>query len=180
MYACRLAFQPRPLLSIPVLWKDEWRSLDFNRQDLEQQMRADCTLHVLDAVADVTGLEKEIAQTIGDSPVGQPVFHAALSHLTDSRTEMIVAPHVPTGSDGDLGNTKLVSTDKLLAWVEAVENDELEATRRVPGFHDEPLKGRRRGQRSIRRSRQWRAIYEIDIDLSVQIASVEEATPHAY
>jgi hypothetical protein len=31
--------------------------------------------------------------------------------------------------------------DKLMAWVEAVEEDGLEATRRVPGFHDEPLRG---------------------------------------
>jgi len=45
-----------------------------------------------------------------------------------------------------------------MAWIEAVEEDGLEATRRVPGFHDEPLKGPRRGQRSIRLSRQWRAI----------------------
>lgn len=68
--------------------------------------------------------------------------------------------------------------DKLLARVEAVENDGLEATRRVPGSHDEPLKGRRRGQRSIQLSHQWRAIYEIDTDLGAQIASVEEVTPH--
>ena len=70
--------------------------------------------------------------------------------------------------------------DKLLAWVEAVENDGLEATRRVPGYHDEPLKGKRRGQRSIRLSRQWRAIYEIDADRRAQLVSVEEVTPHDY
>ena len=44
--------------------------------------------------------------------------------------------------------------DKLLAWVEAVEHDGLEATRRIPGYHDEPLKGQRQGRRSIRLSRQ--------------------------
>jgi proteic killer suppression protein len=70
--------------------------------------------------------------------------------------------------------------DKLLAWVEAVEEDGLEATRRVPGFHDEPLKGKRRGQRSIRLSRQWRAIYEIRTDGNAQLVSVEEVTPHVY
>ena len=70
--------------------------------------------------------------------------------------------------------------DKLMAWIEAVEEDGLEATRRVPGFHDEPLKGKRRGQRSIRLSRQWRAIYEIRTDGGGQLASVEEVTPHAY
>jgi proteic killer suppression protein len=55
-----------------------------------------------------------------------------------------------------------------------------EATRRVAGFHDEPLKGKRRGQRSIRLSRQWRAIYEIRTDGRTQFISVEEVTPHAY
>ena len=70
--------------------------------------------------------------------------------------------------------------DKLLAWIEAVEEDGLETTRRVPGFHDEPLVGKRRGQRSIRLSRQWRAIYETRSDGVDRLVSVEEVTPHAY
>lgn len=67
-----------------------------------------------------------------------------------------------------------------MAWIEAVEEDGLEATRRVRGFHDEPLKGKRRGQRSIRLSRQWRAIYDIREDGGAQLVSVEEVTPHVY
>jgi len=67
-----------------------------------------------------------------------------------------------------------------MAWIEAVEEDGLEAMRRVPGFHDEPLKGPRRGQRSIRLSRQWRAIYEIRAGGGAQLVSVEEVTPHVY
>lgn len=70
--------------------------------------------------------------------------------------------------------------DKLLAWIEAVEEDGLEATRRVPGFHDEPLKGKRRGQRSIRLSLQWRAIYELRTDGGAHLVSIEEVTPHVY
>jgi proteic killer suppression protein len=69
---------------------------------------------------------------------------------------------------------------KLMAWIEAVEEDGLEATRRVLGFHDESLKGKRRGQRSIRLSRQWRAIYEIRTNGGAQLVSVEEVTPHVY
>jgi len=69
---------------------------------------------------------------------------------------------------------------KLMAWIDAVEEDGLEATRRVPGFHDEPLKGNRQGQRSIRLSRQWRAIYEIRSGGGIQLVSVEEVTPHVY
>lgn len=67
-----------------------------------------------------------------------------------------------------------------MAWIDAVEEDGLEATRRVPGFHDEPLKGDRQGQRSIRLSCQWRAIYEIRPEGGIQLVSVEEVTPHVY
>ena len=67
-----------------------------------------------------------------------------------------------------------------MAWIEAVEEDGLESTRRVRGFHDESLKGKRRGQRSIRLSRQWRAIYDIREYGGAQLVSVEEVTPHVY
>jgi proteic killer suppression protein len=67
-----------------------------------------------------------------------------------------------------------------MAWIESVEEDGLEMTRRVPGFHDEPLKGKRRGQRSIRLSRQWRAIYGINADDMAEFVSIEEVTPHDY
>ncbi len=70
--------------------------------------------------------------------------------------------------------------DKLMAWIESVEEDGLEATRRVPGFHDEPLRGERQGQRSIRLSRQWRAIYEIRRNGEAGVVSIEEVTPHVY
>ncbi len=38
----------------------------------------------------------------------------------------------------------------------------LSEVRKVPGYHDEPLKGQRKGQRSIRLSRSYRAIYVIE------------------
>jgi len=69
---------------------------------------------------------------------------------------------------------------KLLAWVEMVENDGLEEARKIPGYHDEPLRGRREGQRSIRLSRSYRAIYEIRSDLAVEFVSVEEVSKHGY
>ena len=58
--------------------------------------------------------------------------------------------------------------------------DGLEMTRKVPGFHDEPLKGKRRGQRSIRLNRQYRAIYCVRDDGQIQFAEVDEVTPHEY
>ncbi len=69
--------------------------------------------------------------------------------------------------------------DNLMIWVAAVELDGLEEVRRVPGYHDELLKGDRAGQRSIRLSRSYRAIYEIKKD-TARFVSVEEVSKHDY
>lgn len=70
---------------------------------------------------------------------------------------------------------------KLQAWIEAVEVHGLETVRKVTGFHDEPLKGRRKGQRSIRLSRAYRAIYEIQgKTLAIAFVEVKEVHKHAY
>lgn len=44
-------------------------------------------------------------------------------------------------------------------WQRAVEFEGLSAVRKLSGYHDEPLKGERKGQRSIRLNRSWRLIY---------------------
>ncbi len=69
---------------------------------------------------------------------------------------------------------------KLLEWVLAVEVRGLEEVRKVPGFHDEALAGQRKGQRSIRLSGAYRAIYVIRRAASVEIARVEEVSKHDY
>lgn len=69
---------------------------------------------------------------------------------------------------------------KLQAWVELVEAQGLEETRKIPGFHDEPLYGKRRGQRSIRLSRSYRAFYVIRDDKFSELVSVEEVSKHVY
>jgi toxin HigB-1 len=68
--------------------------------------------------------------------------------------------------------------EKLIEWKEAVEYDGIEAIRKIPGYHDEPLKGKRKGQRSIRLSQQWRAIYEVHENQV--IVYVMEVIPHDY
>ncbi len=69
---------------------------------------------------------------------------------------------------------------KLQAWIEMVETDGLTVARRIPGFHDEPLHGSRRGQRSIRLSRAYRAIYEIGDDEIGRLVNIEEVNKHDY
>lgn len=68
---------------------------------------------------------------------------------------------------------------KLLGWVDAVERAGLEEVRKIPGYHDEPLKGSRAGQRSIRLNRAYRAIYVIKND-GVEFVAVEEVNKHDY
>lgn len=70
--------------------------------------------------------------------------------------------------------------ENLAAWVDDVETQGLEEARKVPGYHDEPLHGERRGQRSIRLSRSYRAIYVVKSEGVTQVVLIEEITKHAY
>jgi len=70
--------------------------------------------------------------------------------------------------------------DKLLLWAETVRNLGLFETRRRPGWHDEPLLGKRIGQRSLRLNIKWRAIYIINQDKKIEFIEIIEVTPHAY
>jgi len=72
---------------------------------------------------------------------------------------------------------------KLLGWVDLIENQGLENARRIPGYHDEPLRGQREGQRSIRLSRSWRAIYVIvkpEGEEKGSFVAVREVSKHDY
>jgi proteic killer suppression protein len=71
--------------------------------------------------------------------------------------------------------------EKLRLWVFSVETIGLVATRLKggKGLHDEPLKGKRIGQRSVRLSRGYRAIYEIRQN-GIEFISVEEVNKHDY
>ena len=69
---------------------------------------------------------------------------------------------------------------KLLFWVNEVSEVGLRATRKSPGWHDEPLKGKRKGQRSIRLSKAWRAIYIINDKNEIEFVEVIEVNKHEY
>jgi toxin HigB-1 len=47
----------------------------------------------------------------------------------------------------------------LTRWVNAIVEYGIRQTREEKGFHDEPLKGKLKGLRSVRLNRQWRVIY---------------------
>ena len=65
-------------------------------------------------------------------------------------------------------------------WVRAVEEFGIREVRKNKGYHDEPLKGKRKGQRSIRLSRQWRAIYREGKGGTINLIIVEEINKHEY
>lgn len=69
---------------------------------------------------------------------------------------------------------------KLNSWVESVAENGLNYTRKIPGYHDEPLKGDRKGQRSIRLSKSYRAIYVIREDNKIEFIEVCEVNKHEY
>lgn len=69
---------------------------------------------------------------------------------------------------------------KLYGWIEAVAHDGLIEVRKISGYHDEPLKGKRKGQRSIRLSISYRAIYEINNNGKMELVEVIEVNKHDY
>lgn len=69
---------------------------------------------------------------------------------------------------------------KFYAWATAIEIIGANEVRRSPGFHDEPLKGKRYGQRSVRLNKAYRAIYISRLDGSLEIIEVIEVNKHEY
>lgn len=63
-------------------------------------------------------------------------------------------------------------------WKDLVYRHGPEILRQFPGYHDEALKGDRKGQRSSRLSRQYRVIYAADREIVT--VYVLEITPHHY
>ena len=89
--------------------------------------------------------------------------------------------HVEVSSDAkkDLKKVPKHIVVKLLGWVQRVEDSGLEEIRKNKGYHDEPLKGNRKGQRSIRLSKAYRAIYKIQKN-EIEFVQIEEVNKHDY
>ncbi len=70
--------------------------------------------------------------------------------------------------------------NELQAWIDAVGHSGLSEVRKIPGYHDEPLKGKPQEQRSIRLNIAYRAIYTINKDGVISFIEVEEVNKHEY
>jgi proteic killer suppression protein len=56
----------------------------------------------------------------------------------------------------------------------------LREVRKIPGYHDEPLKGQRKGERSVRLTKGYRAIYVEEHDGTINLIILEEVNKHEY
>ena len=70
--------------------------------------------------------------------------------------------------------------NSLRTWSELIGENGIWMMRRIPGYHDEPLKGRREGQRSSKLSRSYRVIYEEFSNGEVEIINIMEVSKHDY
>lgn len=80
--------------------------------------------------------------------------------------------------DLDIVPTQILN--KFRGWVKSVELIGIRQTRLTKSFHDEPLKGNRKGQRSIRLNRSYRAIYIELLNEEIEIIKVIEVNKHEY
>ena len=87
---------------------------------------------------------------------------------------------VSENAEDDLRKIPEYITLKLQSWIESVSVNGILYVRKIRGFHDEPLQGKRKGQRSIRLSRSYRAIYVVRENRKVEFIEILEVNKHVY
>ncbi len=68
--------------------------------------------------------------------------------------------------------------ESMRNWMEMVERLGVREARKFPGLHDEPLQGDRKGQRSVRLNKAYRAIY-IETIQGIELLVIE-VNKHEY
>ncbi len=68
----------------------------------------------------------------------------------------------------------------VLLWIRYVEYEGPEAIKRMRGYRDKPLKGERKGQRSIRLNRAYRLIYTALESEKTHFIKILEVHKHDY
>ncbi|MEA9356414.1 type II toxin-antitoxin system mRNA interferase toxin, RelE/StbE family [Bacteriovorax sp. PP10] len=81
--------------------------------------------------------------------------------------------------DKDLSRLPKYIRDKAYEWAGSVEYAGLEEMRKKPGLHDEPLKGRLAGLRSVRLNRAYRLIYKLEKEAIIHVIVIE-VNKHEY
>lgn len=68
----------------------------------------------------------------------------------------------------------------LRTWASLINAHGIESMRKIPGYHDEPLKGQRFDQRSSRLSKGYRVIYQEEPSVEIITVTVLEVHKHDY
>ncbi len=85
---------------------------------------------------------------------------------------------ISTTAEKQLRKVPSYIKEALRYWAVSVERLGIREVRKLSGYHDEPLKGDRRGQHSIRLNRAYRAIY-IETEKNIELCVIE-VTNHEY
>lgn len=93
---------------------------------------------------------------------------------------MVNAVVISKAAQKELRKVPALIRNALAVWVFEVQARGLAEVRKISGYHDEPLKGDRKGQRSVRLNKAWRAFYVIKADGSVEFVEILEVNKHDY
>jgi toxin HigB-1 len=88
--------------------------------------------------------------------------------------------YVSRFAEKQLAKLPVYIQEKVFTWRKALLFSGLSAVRLNSGYHDEPLKGKRSEQRSVRLNRSYRLIYEIDENNVLIIITILEVNKHDY
>jgi len=80
----------------------------------------------------------------------------------------------------DLKKIPIHIVRNLQKWALQVEMLGIKEIRKIPGYHDEPLTGKRKMERSIRLSKGYRAIYTESKEEKINLITVKEVNKHDY
>lgn len=83
-------------------------------------------------------------------------------------------------AENDLKQVPVHVAFKLQTWISGIKMHGLREIKKIPGYHDELLKGQRVGQRSIRLNRAYRAIYIKNMNGVIEFIEVTEVNKHEY
>ena len=88
--------------------------------------------------------------------------------------------HIAKKAEKQLKKIPVYIKEALLLWASSVEMIGMREVRKIPAYHDEPLKGKRKGERSIRLSRAYRAIYKELENGELVLVEIIEVYKHDY
>ncbi len=111
---------------------------------------------------------------------GKAAPHKYSLHVTGSASNLSLVTKVTwkRSVDRQLDKVPTAIAEKFQIWVALVNESGIQSVRKCRGFHDEPLKGQRKGQRSMRLNRAYRAIY-IELETgALELIEVLEVNKH--